>query len=187
MSNHVALLYVALLWDLQNVHFKSHGKSRDQVAIYWDWQNVRLKSQGKFRDKVIALVEFAKKLGSVKVMNVYAHWRKETPLVEDTFDDLDFNCRNAPASKAKKNNADKKLIDDCQKDISSNPGISTVILLSKDGDFVPLVRELKAAGKKVILITNSEKNTSRDLLKEMNEGYILSQREARFSPLNVAA
>ncbi|KOR36029.1 MULTISPECIES: NYN domain-containing protein [Planktothricoides] len=181
------LNHVAIYWDLQNVRLKSQGKSRDQVAIYWDWQNVHFKSQGKFRDKVIALVEFAKKLGSVKVMNVYAHWRKETPLVEDTFDDLDFKCRNVPASKAKKNNADKKLIKDCQEDISSNPHISTVILLSKDGDFVPLVRELKAAGKKVILISDSDKTTNQKLKNMVDEFYTLSKSEAGFSPLNVAA
>jgi uncharacterized LabA/DUF88 family protein len=158
----------------------------NHVAIYWDWQNVRLKSHGKSKDQVIALVEFAKKLGSVKVMNVYAHWRKETPLIEDIFDELGFNCPNAPASKAKKNNADKKLMDDCQKDISSNSDI-TVILLSKDGDFVKLVRELKAAGKKVILISDSEKTTNQKLKKMVNQFYTLSEIETWFSSLNVAA
>lgn len=157
----------------------------NHVAIYWDWQNVSLKSQGKSRDKVIALVEFAKKLGSVKVMNVYAHWRKETPLIEDIFDELDFKCPNAPASKAKKNNADKKLIKDCQEDISSNPDISTVILLANDGGFARLVRDdLKPKGKKVILITYSEDSISGKLKPLVDEFYTLSQIEA---PLNVAA
>lgn len=156
--------YVAFLWDLQNVH-----PSIEQVCC---------------------VDSFAKEIGTVvrKYKFVYGHWSGSQEKWEPIFDELNFTCINAPASKAKPNHADEMMIDTGLEYILNNPTISTVILLSKDRDFVPLVQKLKAAGKKVILVTDSEEKTSRALKKMVGEFfYTLSQIETQFTLLKVAA
>jgi uncharacterized LabA/DUF88 family protein len=105
----------------------------------------------------------------------YAHWRHENSKYEELLDELDFECFNVLSSKHKRNNVDKKLIAYCRAQILSNPDITTVILLSGDGDFKGLVRDLKAAGKKVIVIAECLKKTSRKLVNLANEFYLLKQ------------
>jgi uncharacterized LabA/DUF88 family protein len=140
------------------------------VAILCDWQNVR--GTG---DQLQCLMNFAHKLGTVVFKNVYAHWRHENSQYEELFDELDFECFNVPSSKRKRNNVDKKLIAHCRGQILNNPDITTVILLSGDGDFNGLVRDLKVAGKKVIVIAECWKKTSRKLVKLADESHLLKQ------------
>ena len=140
------------------------------VAILCDWQNVK-GTQTQLR----SLLSFACKIGTIVLKRVYAHWRREGFQWEELFDDLDFDCFNVPSSKHKKNNVDKKLIAHCRQQILNNPDITTVILLSGDGDFKGLVHDLKAKGKKVIVIGECLKKTSRKLIKLADEFHLLNQ------------
>lgn len=153
----------------------------NHVALQCDGQNVHFNSE----NQVIALDLFVQKnFGAVTYKKVYAGVN-QLKKWSDIWNKKGYECCSVIASKDYPNFADNKLKDDCRKYILPDCNILTVILLSKDRDFVPLVRELKAAGKKVILITNSKENTSRDLLKEVDEVYTLSETETGFSPLNV--
>ena len=140
------------------------------VAILCDWQNVKGTPA-----QLQCLVNFACKLGTIALKRVYAHWRREKSQWEELFDELDFECCNVPSSKQKRNNVDKKLIAHCRQQILSDPAITTVILLSGDGDFKGLVRELKAKGKKVIVIGACLKRTSTKLIKLADEFHLLRQ------------
>ncbi len=147
----------------------------NQVASYWDLQNVR-----PSRKQLLSLYCFVEKVGQIAVKNVYADWGCESKQQANLFDDLGFKGINAPACKAKKNNADKKLIEDCLQDIRNNPEISTVFLVSGDKDFIPLVRCLKALGIQVILIIRSEENTSLKLKNIVDKFYSLDWIEKEF-------
>lgn len=140
------------------------------VAILCDWQNVR-GTQTQLR----SLMSFACKIGTIALKKVYAHWRREDSQWEEIFDDLDFDCFNVPSSKQKRNNVDKKLISHCRQQILNNPKITTVILLSGDGDFQGLVRDLKAKGKKVIVIGECLKKTNGKLIRLADEFHLLNQ------------
>ena len=140
------------------------------VAILFDWQNVR-GSQNQLR----CLMNFAREIGKIALKKVYAHWRHENSQCEELLDELGFECYNVPSSKRKKNNADKKLIAHCNEQVLNSPGITTVILLSGDGDFKGLVRDLKAKGKKVIVITECLKKTSPKLVELADEFHLLNQ------------
>jgi len=140
------------------------------VAILCDWQNVR-GTQAQLQ----CLINFACRIGTIVLKRVYAHWRYENSQWEDLFDDLNFDCFNVPSSKKKKNNVDKKLIAHCRQQILNNSDITTVILLSGDGDFKGLVRDLKAKGKKVIVIGECLKKTNGKLIKLADEFYLLNQ------------
>jgi len=140
------------------------------VAILCDWQNVR-GTQAQLQ----SLMSFACKLGTIALKRAYAHWRRENSYWEEVFDELDFDCFNVPSSKQKRNNVDNKLIADCRQEILNNPDITTVILLSGDGDFKGLVRDLKARGKKVIVIGQCLKSTNGKLIKLADEFHLLKQ------------
>ena len=140
------------------------------VAILCDWQNVR-GTQAQLR----CLINFACKLGTIAFKKVYAHWRHEDSKWEELFDELDFDCFNVPSSKRKRNNVDQKLITHCKQQILNNSDIATVILLSGDGDFRGLVRDLKAKGKKVIVIAECLKRTNGKLIKLADEFHLLNQ------------
>lgn len=140
------------------------------VAILCDWQNVR-----GTQDQLRCLMKFACRLGTVAFKKVYAHWRREHSQWEELFDELDFECFNVPSSKHKKNNVDRKLIAHCRQQVLDNSDITTVILLSGDGDFSGLVRDLRAKGKKVIVIAESLKKTSSKLVQSADEFHLLKQ------------
>ena len=140
------------------------------VAILCDWQNVKGTPV-----QLRCLMSFACKIGTIALKRVYAHWRHENSKCEELFDDCDFECLNIPSSKQKRNNVDKKLIADCRQQVLNNPDITTVILLSGDGDFNGLVRDLKAKGKKVIVIAKCLKNVSKKLVEVADEFYLLEQ------------
>jgi len=120
-------------------------------------------------------MNFAHQIGTIAFKRVYAHWRRENSKYEELFDDWDFECFNVPSSKRKKNNADKKLIAHCKQQVLNNPDITTVILLSGDGDFKGLVRDLKAKGKNVIVIGECLQKTSRELTELADRFLLLNQ------------
>jgi len=146
------------------------GLVMSSVAILCDWQNVR-GTHAQLR----CLMTFACLRGTIAFKRAYAHWRREQAQWEEVFDDLEFECINTPSSKRKKNNADHKLIAHCRQQILPRPDIKTVILLSGDGDFKGLVRDLQSKGKEVIVIAQCLKKTSRKLRQAADEFHLLQQ------------
>ena len=140
------------------------------VAILYDWQNVR-----GTQYQLQCLMRFACKLGTIAFKGVYAHWRRENFQLEEFFDELGFECFNVPSSKCKKNNVDKKLITHCKQHVLNNPDITTVILLSGDGDFKGIVCDLKAKGKKVIVVAECSEKASKKLVSLADEFHLLKQ------------
>lgn len=143
----------------------------NHVAILWDWQNVRASADVQLD----AVVSFAQQFGAIARKLVYAHWRVEQTKWEELFEDREFECLNAIASKSRPNNADRKLIHTCQRDILKAPDIQTVILISGDGDFKSLVKQLKQAGKRVIVITRHLKRASQGLVRSADRVYELGK------------
>ncbi|NER48627.1 MAG: NYN domain-containing protein [Symploca sp. SIO1A3] len=156
---------------------KSRNSAISRVAIFWDLQNVKATEK-----QIRCLMMFADTKGHVVLKKAYAHWKRENEELEDLLCDL-FEPINVPSFKRKRNRADYKLIEHCRQRVLHNPDISTVILLSQDGDFTCLVNELKANGKQVIVVAHSEKSTNRKLIKLADEFYLLSQIEQRLSNL----
>jgi uncharacterized LabA/DUF88 family protein len=68
---------------------------------------------------------------------------------------------------------DHKLIADCKLEVLNNPAINIVILISGDGDFSSLVRELKDQGKKVMIFAQPQ--ASKKLISLANKSYPVSQ------------
>jgi len=114
------------------------------VSIYVDLQNAKsIKHLGSL------LLEFAKFQGNLIDAKVYYNSLcPDQVSAKDKLESLGFKCIDVPCPL--KNSADNQLMVDCLDDIYSNRPPDTVILVSGDGDFVNLVRNLKDRGKKVI-------------------------------------
>ena len=158
---------------------KSRNSRTSRVAIFWDLQNIKATEK-----QIQCLMMFAYAKGHVVLEQAYADWGKENQKLANLLFDL-LDCIHVPSSKDKKNRADYELIKHCRQRVLNNPDISTVILLSGDGDFASLVNELKAKGKKVIVIAHSDKRTNHKLKESADEFYSLSQIEKKFGNLPI--
>ncbi len=136
------------------------------VSVYWDCQNVRVSLQ-----QAKCLLNFASTQGIVVIKRAYAYWRHENPSFEKALYELDFECINVASFK--RNSLDHKLIADCKSSVLNNPDIEIIILVSGDGDFANLVRELKAKDKKVIVLAQPQ--VSQKLIKLADEFYLASK------------
>ncbi len=113
------------------------------VAIYWDFENVRVPHQAK------CLIDFAQSIGNVVTKKVYSHWWRETWLSKGELDRYGFE--RIDVLEEGKNSADLKLKSDCRAELLSNLPPDIIILVSGDGGFASLVRELDFYEKKVII------------------------------------
>jgi len=156
---------------------QSSNLTTSHVAIFWDWQNVKATDE-----QIRCLMMFAYDKGHVVLKKAYADWGKENQKLADLLF-YSFDCINVPSSKDEKNRADDKLIEDCKRQVLKKINISTIIIISGDSDFTGLVNELKANGKKVIVIADYDEKTSPQLKESASEFYWLSQIEERFSNL----
>jgi len=156
--------------------------TKSQVAIFWDWQNCRFTEE-----QVHLFWLFAHLMGSVVLQNVYSDWNLETNRrLYDLLYSSGFELPTVPSYKHKPNRTDQRLIRDCAQ-ILNNPAITTVILLSGDGGFTPLVRDLRARGKKVVVISVCPTRTSEKLMIAADEFHFISQIESIFRSLPFAA
>lgn len=133
------------------------------VAIYWDFENVRLKSyQTKY------LIDLAQSKGRLVTQNVYSHWGKEHQRFKVLLGRHGF--QQIDVSEEGKNSADMKFKDDCQKELYSDTSPDIFIIVSGDGGFASLVKELQSRGKYVIGVgwRNTSKQTLIDRANEFH-------------------
>ncbi|MEG3870317.1 NYN domain-containing protein [Microcoleus sp. B4-C5] len=138
---------------------KQTKQSQALVSIYVDLQNANsIKHLGSL------LLEFAKFQGSLIDAKVYYNSLcPDQVSAKDKLQNVGFKCIDVPCPL--KNSADNQLIADCLEDIDSNQSPDTVILLSGDGDFIKLVRNLQKLDKKVIVF--AEQGQIKQRLKEL--------------------
>jgi predicted nuclease of predicted toxin-antitoxin system len=163
---------------------KLSSSSKDlSVAIYWDWQNTKATEA-----QIQCLMMFAYRQGIVALKKVYSDWNLEKKReLQNKLYCEGFDLLNVPSYKDRPNRTDRKLIQDCQKEVCNQSNVKTVILISKDGDFTELVKYLKELDKKVIVISRCKENTSHQLREAADEFYTFSQIEQWFSSIPLAA
>jgi hypothetical protein len=146
----------------------TEGKTNEKplVSIYGDYQNVKLSP-----DQANCLVTYARTMGYLVSKKLYANWLIENKYSAQALCRLGFDCIHVPLEE--KNSVDHKLIEDCKSNVLNNPAIKIVILVSGDGDFVSLVRQLQTKGKEVIIFAQPQ--VSQKLIRLANEFYLISQ------------
>ena len=94
-------------------------------------------------------MDFAQLRGDVVTKNVYSHWWRETSESKDVLDRCGFERIDVWGEF--KNSADWELKSDCRAELDSSWSPDIIILVSGDGGFASLVRELQLHGKHVIV------------------------------------
>jgi hypothetical protein len=134
----------------------------NRVSIYWDFENVRVPHQA------LSLMDFAQSRGDVDTNKVYSHWSRETSKSKYVLDRCGFE--RIHVWEKGKNSADRKLKSDCLAELDSSWSSDIIIIVSGDGGFASLVRELQLHGKQVIVFGRQDV-TSRKLERWANELY----------------
>ena len=146
----------------------SQSSGDRQVAVLIDDENVGLGSVEWLFDQV-------SNLGRILIRRAYSDWSKGGNVRDQL---LEFGIEPVhvfQASSSGKNASDIRLAIDAIDLLYSSP-VDTFVIVSGDGDFLPLVNKLRSSGKMVIG-AGRQKSTSTTLVKACDRYYYLDKHE----------
>jgi uncharacterized LabA/DUF88 family protein len=148
----------ALLIDWEN--FDTRKGEREKIQLSW------FRDEGEKIGNITACLAFAGFADSQGKLISALHRNRIEPRFTNT-----KKIKNGEKETIK-NAADLHLCVEAMKIAYQYPAIDCFILASGDGGFVPLVRELKSMGKRVVVFVRDKETLSSNLKKEV-ENYLL--------------
>jgi uncharacterized LabA/DUF88 family protein len=139
----------------------------EDLAIFIDWENIYISTVTEYKTKpnVSAMLEKAQEFGRVVWASAYADWTdgefREAPptLYSNGISPRYISARYYPGGKSAKrrtNSIDVMLAVECSDFLHNHPQVDTYVLVTGDGDFIPLINLLRSQGKQVVVIGVSE-------------------------------
>ncbi len=139
----------------------------EDLAIFMDWENIYISTVTEYKAKpnVSAILEKAREYGRIVSATAYADWtdgdfRQAPPtLYSNGISPRYISARYFPGGKSQKrrtNSIDVMLAVECADFLHKHPQVGTYVLVTGDGDFIPLVSLLRSQGKTVVVIGVSE-------------------------------
>ena len=139
----------------------------EDLAIFIDWENIYISTVSEYNAKpnVSAILEKAREYGRIVSATAYADWTdgdfRDAPptLYSNGISPRYISARYFPGGKSQKrrtNSIDVMLAVECSDFLHNHPQVDTYVLVTGDGDFIPLVSLLRSRGKKVVVIGVSE-------------------------------
>src|SRR5215210_900619 len=139
----------------------------EDLAIFIDWENIYISTVSEYNSKpnVSAILEKAREYGRIVSATAYADWtdgdfRQAPPtLYSNGISPRYISARYFPGGKSQKrrtNSIDVMLAVECSDFLHNHPQVDTYVLVTGDGDFIPLVNLLRSRGKKVVVLGVSE-------------------------------
>lgn len=139
----------------------------EDLAIFIDWENIYISTVTEYNSKpnVSAILEKSREYGRIVSATAYADWtegdfRNAPPtLYSNGISPRYISARYFPGGKASKrrtNSIDVMLAVECSDFLHKHPQVDTYVLVTGDGDFIPLVSLLRSQGKTVVVIGVSE-------------------------------
>jgi uncharacterized LabA/DUF88 family protein len=139
----------------------------EDLAIFIDWENIYISTVSEYNSKpnVSAILEKSREYGRIVSATAYADWtegdfRQAPPtLYSNGITPKYISARYFPGGKASKrrtNSIDVMLAVECSDFLHNHPQVDTYVLVTGDGDFIPLVSLLRSRGKTVVVIGVSE-------------------------------
>ncbi len=166
----------------------------EDLAIFIDWENIYISTVSEYSSKpnVSAILEKAREYGRIVSATAYADWtegdfRNAPPtLYSNGISPRYISARYFPGGRAQKrrtNSIDVMLAVECSDFLHNHPQVDTYVLVTGDGDFIPLVSLLRSRGKNVVVIGVSEA-TSYHLIESADHfisyaSLLEEEREAR--------
>src|SRR5215218_3078865 len=129
----------------------------EDLAIFIDWENIYISTVSEYNSKpnVSAILEKAREYGRIVSATAYADWTDGDFRISPRY----ISARYFPGGKSSKrrtNSIDVMLAVECSDFLHNHPQVDTYVLVTGDGDFIPLVSLLRSRGKKVVVIGVSE-------------------------------
>jgi uncharacterized LabA/DUF88 family protein len=139
----------------------------EDLAIFMDWENIYISTVSEYNSKpnVSAILEKAREYGRIVSATAYADWTdgdfRDAPptLYSNGISPRYISARYFPGGKSQKrrtNSIDVMLAVECSDFLHNHPQVDTYVLVTGDGDFIPLVSLLRSRGKTVVVIGVSE-------------------------------
>jgi uncharacterized LabA/DUF88 family protein len=139
----------------------------EDLAVFIDWENIYISTVSEYNSKpnVSAILEKAREYGRIVSATAYADWTdgdfRDAPptLYSNGISPRYISARYFPggrSSKRRTNSIDVMLAVECADFLHTHPQVDTYVLVTGDGDFIPLVNLLRGRGKKVVVIGVSE-------------------------------
>ncbi len=139
----------------------------EDLAVFIDWENIYISTVTEYKSKpnVSAILEKSREYGRIVSATAYADWtegdfRQAPPtLYSNGISPRYISARYFPGGKASKrrtNSIDVMLAVECSDFLHNHPQVDTYVLVTGDGDFIPLVSLLRSQGKTVVVIGVSE-------------------------------
>jgi uncharacterized LabA/DUF88 family protein len=139
----------------------------EDLAVFIDWENIYISTVSEYNSKpnVSAILEKAREYGRIVSATAYADWTdgdfRDAPptLYSNGISPRYISARYFPGGKSQKrrtNSIDVMLAVECSDFLHTHPQVDTYVLVTGDGDFIPLVTLLRSRGKKVVVIGVSE-------------------------------
>ncbi len=139
----------------------------EDLAIFIDWENIYISTVSEYNSKpnVSAILEKSREYGRIVSATAYADWTdgdfRDAPptLYSNGISPRYISARYFPGGKSQKrrtNSIDVMLAVECSDFLHTHPQVDTYVLVTGDGDFIPLVTLLRSGGKKVVVIGVSE-------------------------------
>src|SRR5215210_2809498 len=151
----------------------------EDLAIFIDWENIYISTVTEYNSKpnVSAILEKAREHGRIVSATAYADWTdgdfRDAPptLYSNGISPRYISARYFPGGRSQKrrtNSIDVMLAVECADFLHYHPQVETYVLVTGDGDFIPLVSLLRSRGKNVVVIGVSEA-TSYHLIESADE------------------
>jgi uncharacterized LabA/DUF88 family protein len=154
---------IALFWDFENIHASVMAHRFGQS---W-YNNFKYKAMPNVVD-IKSIVNYASSLGDLVLNRAYANWQWLGKYANDLNENAIELIQLFPRGRNSKNSADILLSIDIIEYLNLLPAIDTVILVSGDGDFIPVGKRVRRQGKLIIGVGVRE--TSNDFwIKTCNE------------------
>jgi uncharacterized LabA/DUF88 family protein len=139
----------------------------EDLAVFIDWENIYISTVSEYNAKpnVSAILEKTREYGRIISATAYADWTdgdfRDAPptLYSNGISPRYISARYFPGGKSSKrrtNSIDVMLAVECSDFLHNHPQVDTYVLVTGDGDFIPLVSLLRSRGKKVVVIGVSE-------------------------------
>jgi uncharacterized LabA/DUF88 family protein len=139
----------------------------EDLAVFIDWENIYISTVTEYKSKpnVSAILEKASEYGRIVSATAYADWtdgdfRQAPPtLYSNGISPRYISARYFPGGKSQKrrtNSIDVMLAVECSDFLHGHPQVDTYVLVTGDGDFIPLLSLLRSKGKTVVVIGVSE-------------------------------
>jgi uncharacterized LabA/DUF88 family protein len=139
----------------------------EDLAVFIDWENIYISTVSEYNSKpnVSAILEKAREYGRIVSATAYADWTdgdfRDAPptLYSNGISPRYISARYFPGGRSQKrrtNSIDVMLAVECSDFLHNHPQVDTYVLVTGDGDFIPLVSLLRSRGKTVVVLGVSE-------------------------------